>query len=167
MAGEVAAVASIRHEVEIDATAEQVWDAVRDVGAVHRRLVPGLAVGARMDGDVRIVSLPDSSVVRELILDVDDETRRLAYAVVEGRMALVYHHAALEVFAEGPGRSRLVWITDFLPDDMAAEIRLRTERGIQVMKRALERKQCLSPPEQSYGRPGGRAVRVRNASADR
>ena len=136
--GGVAAVASIRHEVEIEATAEHVWDAVRDVGAVHRRLVPGLAVGARMDGHVRILTLPDGGVVRELIVDVDDDTRRLAYAVVEGRMALVYHHATLEVFAEGPARSRLVWITDFLPDELAAEIRLRTERGIQVMKRALE-----------------------------
>jgi uncharacterized protein YndB with AHSA1/START domain len=131
-------VASIRHEVEIAASAEHVWDAVRDVGAVHRRLVPGLAVSARVDGDVRTLSLPDGHVVRELIVDVDDAARRLAYAVVEGRMALVHHHATFEVFAAGPARSRLVWVTDFLPDELAAEIRLRTERGMQVMKRALE-----------------------------
>lgn len=85
--------AGIRHEVEIEATAEQVWDAVRDVDAVHRRLVPGLAVGARVDGDVRIVAFPDGHLVRELIVDVDDQARRLAYAVVEGRMPLVHHHA--------------------------------------------------------------------------
>lgn len=53
-------------------------------------------------------------------------------------MPLVHHHATLEVFAEGPRRSRLVWVTDFLPHELAAEIRLRTQRGIQVMKRALE-----------------------------
>ncbi|TMG96892.1 MAG: SRPBCC family protein, partial [Betaproteobacteria bacterium] len=34
--------ASIHKEIVIDAPARDVWDAVRDVGAVHRRLVPGV-----------------------------------------------------------------------------------------------------------------------------
>ena len=33
--------ASIHREIVIDAPAEKVWDAVRDVGAIHRRLAPG------------------------------------------------------------------------------------------------------------------------------
>ena len=68
----------------------------------------------------------------------DDAARRLAYAVVEGRMPLVHHHASFQVFAEGEGRSRLVWITDVLPHALAAEIRLRVERGAVVMKQTLE-----------------------------
>jgi hypothetical protein len=68
-------------------------------------------------------------VVRALIVDVDDETRRLAYAVVEGRLPLVHHHASFQVFAEGESRSRLVWITDVLPHELAVGIRLRVERG--------------------------------------
>jgi hypothetical protein len=50
---------SARHEVEVEVAAEQVWDAVRDVVAVHRRLVPGLAVSARLEGDFRILTFPD------------------------------------------------------------------------------------------------------------
>jgi hypothetical protein len=34
-------VATARVETTVDATAERVWDAVADVGAVHRRLLPG------------------------------------------------------------------------------------------------------------------------------
>jgi carbon monoxide dehydrogenase subunit G len=131
-------VASIRKEILIEAAPEQVWAAVRDVGAVHRRLTPGLAVDTRIEGDTRILTFPGGSVARELIVDIDDAARRLAYAVVEGRMPLVHHHASFQVFAEGEGRSRLVWITDALPNELAEEIRLRMERGAAVMKQTLE-----------------------------
>ncbi len=77
-------------------------------------------------------------MIRELIVAVDDEARRLAYAVVEGRMPLVYHHASFQVFADGEGRSRLVWITDVLPHALAGEVGLRVERGAAIMKQALE-----------------------------
>jgi carbon monoxide dehydrogenase subunit G len=130
--------ASIRQEILIEATPEQVWAAVRDVGAVHRRLVPGYIVDTRFDGDTRILTLPSGGVVRELIVDVDDEARRLPYAVVEGRMPIVHHHASFQVFAKGASHSRLVWITDVLPNELAAEIRMRVERGAVVMKQTLE-----------------------------
>jgi hypothetical protein len=49
--------------------------------------------------------------------------------VVEGRLPPVHHHASFQVFAQGESRSRLVWITDVLPHELAVEIRLRVERG--------------------------------------
>jgi hypothetical protein len=131
--------ASIHKEIVIDTCPEHVWAAVRDVGAVHQRLLPGRVASTRLEGDVRILSFPDGGVVRELIVDVDDEARRLAYAVVESRMPITHHHASFQVFAEGSDRSRLVWITDVLPHALAAEIRARVERGAEDMKQALER----------------------------
>jgi hypothetical protein len=116
-----------------------VWDAVRDVGAVHRRLVPGRAADARIEGDMRILTMPDGSTVRELIVSVDDERRRLAYAVIESRMGLTHHHATIEIFPHGNGRTRLVWTTDALPDSLAPSIQIRMERGVAVMKETLER----------------------------
>ncbi|MCP1305724.1 SRPBCC family protein [Paenibacillus tyrfis] len=130
--------ATIRKEIIIDAKPEQVWDAVRDVGAVHRRFVPGYTVDTRLDGDFRILTFANGAVVREHIVAVDDEARRLAYAVVEGSMPLVHHHASFQVFAEKDSRSRLVWITDFLPHELATEIRMRVERGAEVMKQTIE-----------------------------
>ncbi|MER5646003.1 SRPBCC family protein [Streptosporangium sp. NPDC002524] len=132
--------ASIRTEVVIDSSPEQVWAAIRDVGAVHRRLLPDRVADTRIEGDVRILVFPDGNVVRELIVDVDDATRRLAYAVIEGaRPPLAHHHASFQVLSEEPGRSRLVWITDVLPDAFAGEIRARVERGAADMKRTLEK----------------------------
>ena len=43
--------ASIRKEILIDASPQDVWEAVRDWGALHERLVPGFAVDTRLDGE--------------------------------------------------------------------------------------------------------------------
>jgi carbon monoxide dehydrogenase subunit G len=137
-------VASIRTEVVIDSRPEQVWEAIRDVGAVHRRLLPTRVADTRMEGDVRILVFPQGTEIRELIVDVDDTTRRLAYAVIEGaRPPLTHHHASFQVFPEGPDRTRLVWTTDLLPDAVAPEVRLRVEYGAQDMKRTLEEAAAL------------------------
>ena len=64
-----------------------------------------------------VIKAPPSHVwagVRELIVALDDERRRLAYAVIEGSKRTTYHHASMQVFADDEGGSRLVWITDFL-----------------------------------------------------
>jgi len=132
-------IASIRHEVVVARRPDQVWDVLRDVGAVHRRLLPGRVQSVSIDGDVRTLTMPDGHVVRELIVDVDDEARRLAYAVIEGsRPPLQHHHASFQVFTEGTEHSRLVWITDVLPSSLAGLIHARTARGIEEMKQAIE-----------------------------
>lgn len=136
--------ASIRHEIMIDAPAGRVWDVVRDVGAVHERLLPGRVTdsrieGSRIEGSYRVLTFPDGHVVRELIVAVDDDLCRLAYSVVEGaRPPASYHHASFEVRPEGERASRLIWVTDVLPDDLAAVIRIRMERGAAEMKAAIE-----------------------------
>jgi uncharacterized protein YndB with AHSA1/START domain len=129
---------SIHKEITVDAPPEQVWAAVSDVGAVHRRLTPGLVLDTHLAGDVRTLRFPGGAVARELIVAIDNERRRLAYSVVEGRMPLVHHHASFQVFADGVGGTRLVWITDVLPHSLDEEVRVRVERGASVMKQALE-----------------------------
>jgi hypothetical protein len=132
-------IASIRHEVVVARRPQEVWDVLRDVGAVHRRLLPGRVQDVSIDGSVRTLTMPDGHVVRELIIDVDDDARRLAYAVVEGaRPPLEHHHATFQVFDEGDAQSRLVWVTDILPDALADLIRERSARGAAEMKRVIE-----------------------------
>ncbi|MFB7472031.1 SRPBCC family protein [Kitasatospora sp. NPDC056184] len=129
-------------DIVIESDAEDVWDAVRDVGAVHRRLVPGYVLDVRMEGDTRYLTVPPGdAVVRELIVSVDDGLRRLAYSAVEGfRIPLTHHHASFQVFPEEPGRCRLVWTTDVLPHEMVEQVRPRVVRGAEVMKETLERR---------------------------
>src|SRR5436190_19145321 len=133
--------ASVHKEILIHALPEHVWEAVRDVGAVHRRLTPGVLVDARLDGDERFLTFAQGAVVRELILAIDDEARRLAYAVVEGSKRTTFHYASMQVFADGEGSTRLVWITDFLPHDQATSIAAIIDRGADIMKQTLESSQ--------------------------
>jgi len=130
--------ASIHKEIVVDAPPAEVWAAVRDVGAVHQRLVPGVLLDARLEPGARTVTFANGMVVRELIVDVDDERRRLAYAAVGGRMT--HHNASIQVLSEGAAQSRLIWITDLLPDEMAAPIAALVEQGAAVMKQTLERR---------------------------
>jgi carbon monoxide dehydrogenase subunit G len=130
--------ASIHREIVVEARPEDVWDAVRDVGAVHRRLAPGFVTDVTMDGDARIVTFGNGLVARELIVDVDDKARRLVWAVVGGR--LTHHNASLQVSAGENGRgSRVVWIADLLPNELASTIAGMIEQGMATMKQTLER----------------------------
>ncbi|MFE5582406.1 SRPBCC family protein [Kitasatospora sp. NPDC056531] len=131
--------ATIAEDVVIEADADEVWDAVRDVGAVHKRLIPGYVLDTRIDGDVRYLTMPGGAVIRELIVSIDDDLRRLAYSAVEGfKIPLTHHHASFHVAPEGADRCRLIWTTDVLPHEMAEQVRLRVTRGAQVMKETLE-----------------------------
>ena len=128
--------ASIRKEIPIDARPEEVWAAIRDVGAIHERLAPGFVTDTRMDGDeARIVTFANGLVVRERIVDVDDADRRLAYSATGGRST--HHNASFQVFPDGADRARVVWIADVLPHDAAEPIGQMMEAGARVMQRTL------------------------------
>jgi Polyketide cyclase / dehydrase and lipid transport len=128
--------ASIRKEIPLEVSAESVWAAVRDVGALHQRLVPGFVVDTRLEADARLVTFGNGMVIRELIVDLDDEARRLAWSARGGR--LTHHNASAQVFTDGEGRSRLVWIADLLPHELAGDIRAMIEQAAAVMKPTLE-----------------------------
>jgi Polyketide cyclase / dehydrase and lipid transport len=127
--------ASVRKEILIDANPDDVWAALRDWGAVHERLVPGFVTDARLDGDDRIVTFFTGAVVREVLIDLDDEARRLVWSVVDG--PYTHHNGAAQVL-ESDGRTRFVWIADFLPNELAERTDALMGRGISVIKETLE-----------------------------
>jgi carbon monoxide dehydrogenase subunit G len=130
--------ASIRKDIPIEADPDDVWAAVRDVGAVHERFGPGFLTDSRLDGEARVVTFANGMVVRELIVDIDDQARRFVWAAVGGRLS--HHNASMQVFAEGEGRSRLVWIADFLPGGLAQDIGALIDQAAAVIKPTLERR---------------------------
>ncbi|HEX2217537.1 MAG TPA: SRPBCC family protein [Gemmatimonadales bacterium] len=128
--------ASIHREVRIRADPETVWDALRDVGALHRRLAPGFVTDVRLEEGARVVTFGSGLVVRELIVDLDDEARRLVWSAIGGQMT--HHNASAQVFPDGASHSRLVWIADLLPHELASPVGAMMEEGLAVIKRTLE-----------------------------
>jgi carbon monoxide dehydrogenase subunit G len=128
--------ASIRQEIQVKATPVQVWDAMRDVGALHVRLVPGFVVETRLEPGARIVTFGNGVVAREAIVDVDDAAMRIVWSASGGR--LEHHNASAQVFAGSDGGSRIVWICDLLPNDMRETIDGMIAQGMAAMKRTLD-----------------------------
>jgi hypothetical protein len=129
--------ASIRKEILVDAAPEKAWDALRDWAAIHERLVPGFVVECRLDGPDRIVTFANGATFREVLIDSDDERRRLAWSIVDGPYR--HHNGVAQVFPEGEGGCRFVWTTDLLADD---EVIHQTDEamqaGIGAVKTTLE-----------------------------
>lgn len=134
--------AYIRKEILIDASPEDVWAAVRDWGALHERLVPGFVLDTRLDGEDRIVTFANGAVLREVLVDLDDESRRLAWSIVDG--PYTHHNASAQVFPEGENRARFVWTADLLPNELAATTGEAMGQGTNVVKLTLEARAAQS-----------------------
>lgn len=129
--------ATVRKEILTQASAAAAWDAIRDVGALHTRLVPGFVKDTRLEGTVRVVTFGSGLVVREPIVTLDEGTRRLVWTA-EGGLS-THYNSSVQVFDEGPGRTRVVWQSDFLPDSVTAGIDAAMTAGAETMRRTLDR----------------------------
>lgn len=129
--------ASIRKALIVGTDAGEVWAAIRDVGAVHERLARGFVTATALEDETRVVTFANGMVVRERIVTIDDEARRLVYTVVGGGRT-THHNASFEVIDEVTGRTRIVWTTDVLPDAAAPAVAGMMDGGLDAIRRTLE-----------------------------
>jgi hypothetical protein len=127
--------ASIRQQIHVRASPEAAWDAIRDVGALHVRLVPGFVVSTKLEPRARIVTFGNGLVVKELIVDLDDAARRLVWSAQSERLS--HHNASVQVLPATEGAT-IVWICDLLPDDMRGLIEGMITQGMATMRRTLD-----------------------------
>ena len=128
--------ASIHQQILIEVPAEQLWSALRDVGALHTRLVKDFVTGCTLEGEVRTVTFANGIVAQETIVDIDEARQRVAWTATGGR--LTHHNASAQVVAEGGRRCRVVWIADLLPHAMAPAIAAMIEQALRAMKATAE-----------------------------
>jgi len=129
---------TIRKDIDVPAHPDAAWDAVRDFGRLHDRLVPGFVTDTRLDGDDRIVVFAAGVEARERLVARDDERRRLVYAVVDSPLGAAHQQAAVEVLDDPTtGGSRIVWTMDLLPDDLAPFVEGMMDEGAAAIARAL------------------------------
>jgi hypothetical protein len=127
--------ASIHKEASIAASPEEAWAALRDWGALHERLAPGFVTDTRLDGEDRIVTFFNGAVVRERLVSLDDEARRLAWSIVDG--PYTHHNGVAEVSEGEDGGCRFTWTADLLPDELADPTAEMMGQGIEAIRKAL------------------------------
>jgi hypothetical protein len=129
--------ATIRKIIDLDAPLAKVWAALADFHAVDTKLAPGFVTKSVPDGDTRVLTFANGSVARETLVSMDEGLHRVVYAIKEGRAT--HHNASAEVTADGPDRTRFVWTTDILPNELAPYVDAQMGEGARIMKAALER----------------------------
>ncbi|MEQ1781698.1 MAG: SRPBCC family protein [Hyphomonadaceae bacterium] len=128
---------SIHHEILINVPAHAVWDAVRDVGALHTRLVPGFVSNTEMLAEAktqtRRVTFANGVVVDEVIVDCDDQRQRLVWTI-KG----VEHHNGVMTVAAAESGAHVTWTADVLPAELAGRFAPSMAAGLAAMKAHLE-----------------------------
>jgi len=129
--------ASLHREETLSVSADTAWAALREPGNAPKLFAPVLT-GGSMNGDIRTAHFANGMVVEERIVDIDDERRRIAYTAVKGT-PMTHHNASMQIIDDGPERCRFVWITDVLPNEIAAAIEPLVDQGSLALKKNLER----------------------------
>jgi hypothetical protein len=127
--------ATIVKEFPLRAGADAVWDALKDFGALHTRLVPGFVMNTTLDGDVRTVTFANGSVAKEYLVSTDDAAHRLVYGIAPNER-IRHYSAAAQVSADGSG-SRFVWTVDVLPSELAPYISSQMDLGVAAMHKVF------------------------------
>ena len=128
--------ASIHKSITIETPAARVWDAMRDVGALHTRLVVGFVTDCKLESGAREVTFANGMKVREVIIDVDDQRNRVVWSATGGKLA--HHNASAQVFALTDRTCEVRWIADLLPNEMSSGMAGMIDQGLAAMKRTLE-----------------------------
>jgi Polyketide cyclase / dehydrase and lipid transport len=136
---------SIAVEICTEASPSAVWDAIRDIGALHTRLVPGFVVATELVPGGRRVTFGNGKVVVEPIVSLNDDLRRLVWTAQGGLPGLSHYNGAVQVYPREIGGSRVVWTADVLPDEAAAPIGAMMREGAIAMNSALTRLAKAAP----------------------
>lgn len=130
--------AMISKSIEIAVGASVVWDAARDVGNLHTRLVPGLVADCQLsaDGSERLVTFANGTALPETIIAIDEDAMRVVWTARSD--AWVHHNGALEITAIDDANSSVCWTADVLPHEAADAIAPIMEAGLATMKNHLE-----------------------------
>ena len=129
--------ASVHREIVVERPVADVWDALADIGALHTRLVPGFVVDTKLEPGARVVTFVNGVTLREPIVSLDDDVRRLVWTHEGGRAR--HYNGALEVSELPDGLTSVVWTADFLPDDIRDYFSQAIDAGMAAMQRALDR----------------------------
>jgi len=125
--------ATIRREVVLDCDLDSAWAILRDFGS-GAVIFAGPLVDCVREGSVRRVTFAAGLSVQEQLITLDDSEKRLVYSVLDGPFSR--HSASMQLIAEG-ARTKFVWISDFLPDEVAPGMLPLIEEGCRAIQKNL------------------------------
>ena len=126
--------ATLRREVRIDRSPDDVWALVGDPTTIDQWF-PGIA-GCTVDGMQRVITTESGLPMPEEIVTIDPIQRRFQYRVTSP--LFTYHLGTIDVIDLGDGASLVVYSTDADPATLALVIGGAAGNGLLELKRRLE-----------------------------
>jgi len=130
-------VPSVIRTVPVTVPVEEAWRRLADVGSIDTLL--SFLGDVTVDGDRRTCSLGELGSLNEIILSIDQPSRRVAYTIVSAPMTFEHHSAAMQLLPDGDGGTVLSWTTDFLPASIAPQVTGLIDQGVQSLTDTLGR----------------------------
>jgi carbon monoxide dehydrogenase subunit G len=107
---------------KIDATADAVWDVLRNFDGIkrYRPALESCELEGSGVGAVRTLVFPDGNVVKERLESHDDADRSFGYAILDGSGPMKDGRVIVSVRADGGG-CEVSWVANFEPDGIPEE----------------------------------------------
>ena len=110
---------SIYHSEKLDVPADVAWDYLDRFSRAEVLPFSSSAAGRR-EGEYRVITMPGGQEIRERIVTVDPVRRRTSYTIT-GLNDAEHHHAEMRVDVDSDNKVTLVWVTDYLPHELAEQ----------------------------------------------
>ena len=110
---------SIYHAAQLGVSADLAWDYLDRF--TRAEVIPfSSAAAGRRDGEHRVVTMPGGQEIWERNVTVDPVHRRTSYTI-QGLNGAEHHHAEIRVEVGADNVVTLVWVTDYLPHELAEQ----------------------------------------------
>jgi carbon monoxide dehydrogenase subunit G len=126
---------SATNEIDIDRSADQVWDVVRDYGGLGGWM-PGID-SCRMEGNDRILEMMGMELTETLVRS-DDQNRTLVYSITKSPMPLEHHEATIAVSSTGDASSHVTYSVEVRPDAMVDAMSSAYAGALRALKSRVE-----------------------------
>jgi mxaD protein len=120
-------------EIDVNGTPDKVWAVVGDFGGIGGWM-PGID-SCRVEGEDRILETMGMTITERLV-SKDDAGRRLTYSIAQGA-PVESHEAAITVAGNGDG-SRVTWVVEATPDEMADLMATVYQQALEALKAHVE-----------------------------
>lgn len=125
---------SLRHEIRIRRSADEVWARVGDAPNLHTWF-PGITA-CQVDGNNRVIVLGSGIPMPEEILVNDSRQRRFQYRITAP--IFKHHRGTIDVIELAPDECLVVYSTEADPRTMALTIAGGTAGALDELKRQME-----------------------------
>jgi len=126
--------ATIRKTIDINASPENVWAKISDIGGISRLI--GFLSDSKVSGDARVCTMADGGVLKEEIVSIDADLHRVVYSITESPLNLSFHVASMEL-EPTPTGTRFTWTTDLKPDEASAQFGPLLDMAVKDMEKTL------------------------------